>query len=88
MLECYLVCSSLKTKKYSAELYSLHFQPQERYFFKLYWKFRSNGNVSLKEFQKIIIKSKATEIAVVRYFETHPENSLPDIENDSNFSYG
>lgn len=91
MLESYLVCrkSSLRAKDYYAELYPLRIQPHERYFLRLYRKFRANDNVFAKtRTKKDFIISEATEIAVIAYFEAHPANSIPDIVKDSNFSYG
>ncbi|CAH1966861.1 unnamed protein product [Acanthoscelides obtectus] len=78
MLECYLV-----------ELYPARIQPYERYFLRLYRKFRGNENVFAKtRAKKEFIISEATEIAVIGYFEAYRENSIADILKDSNFSYG
>lgn len=91
MLESYLVCrkSSLRAKEYYAELYPLRIQPHERYFLRLYRKFTANDTVFAKtRRKKDFIIGEATEIAVIAYFEAYPENSIPDIVKDSNFSYG
>ncbi|CAH1962521.1 unnamed protein product [Acanthoscelides obtectus] len=80
MLECYLQDS---------ELYPARIQPYERYFLRLYRKFRGNENVFAKtRAKKEFIISEATEIAVIGYFEAYRENSIADILKDSNFSYG
>ncbi|CAH1975825.1 unnamed protein product [Acanthoscelides obtectus] len=79
MLECYL----------NSELYPARIQPYERYFLRLYRKFRGNENVFAKtRAKKEFIISEATEIAVIGYFEAYRENSIADILKDSNFSYG
>ena len=91
MLECYLVCRkvSLRAKEYYAELYPLRIQPHERYFLRLYRKFRGNESVFAKtRTKKNFIVSEATEISVIAYFEAYRENSIPDIVKDSNLSYG
>ncbi|CAH1995420.1 unnamed protein product [Acanthoscelides obtectus] len=91
MLECYLVCrkSSLRAREYYSELYPVRIQPYERYFLRLYRKFRGNENVFAKtRAKKEFIISEATEIAVIGYFEAYRENSIADILKDSNFSYG
>ncbi|CAH2000696.1 unnamed protein product [Acanthoscelides obtectus] len=91
MLECYLVCrkSSLRAREYYSELYPARIQPYERYFLRLYRKFRGNENVFAKtRAKKEFIISEATEIAVIGYFEAYRENSIADILKDSNFSYG
>ncbi|CAH2011084.1 unnamed protein product [Acanthoscelides obtectus] len=81
MLECYLVCrkSSLRAREYYSELYPARIQPYERYFLRLYRKFRGNENVFAKtRAKKEFITGEATEIA----------NSIADILKDSNFCYG
>ena len=91
MLESYLVCrkSSLRAREYYAELYPLRNQPHERYFLRLYRKFRSNESVFARtRTKKNFIISEATEIAVIAYFEAYRENSITDLVKDSNFSYG
>ncbi|CAH1991457.1 unnamed protein product [Acanthoscelides obtectus] len=91
MLECYLVCrkSSLRAREYYSELYPARIQPYERYFLRLYRKFRGNENIFAKtRAKKEFIISEATEIAVIGYFEAYRENSIADILKDSNFSYG
>lgn len=44
-------------------------------------------NLQVMNMRQNII-SKATEILVTGYFETHPEHSIPDIVKDFNLSYG
>ncbi|CAH2002658.1 unnamed protein product [Acanthoscelides obtectus] len=84
MLECYL-----QENKYYSELYPARIQPYERYFLRLYRRFRGNENVFAKtRAKKEFIISEATEIAVIGYFEAYRENSIADILKDSNFSYG
>ena len=91
MLESYLVCrkSSRRAKEHYAELYPLRTQPHEQYFLRLYRKFRGNESVFAKtRTKRTFIKSEATEIAVIAYFEANRENSILDIVNESDLSHG